>query len=303
MNIVRHLVRGEAAGKQLEKVSHHCYRLIAPQLCALTLLPNAQLMQLIRVLEDCWSPLGDARSESRLPKSSAEKEWISHLIRSSGLDACLVQAKARAKKRKEIVGDAANSSSDHLALRAFPVRCLVPQNDYQERNYLLLVAFHLTQGWASVCLAKMEARWQGRSLLEFKSVVSRMLAPRIRKAFMMQLHDALSASRDGQAQRVILHASEHEESLWKEGHQPGWEIVFDLPKLELNQDRLVIKCATRAHLKLARYQLLPFERSTQQPCRLDMLPRLDSLKSRDKDMLIQALWSELQDLRKLGDAK
>lgn len=300
MKLVRNYCQGKAVGPQSEAASRYCYRLIAPQLCALTLLPNEQLMQVIRDFDDSWTALGDGGSKVRLPRSSAQKEWISNLIRSSGLENCLVQAKARAKRRLEILGDTNDQVPDHLALRAYPVRCLVPQNNYQETNYLLLVAFHLTQGWASVSLAKMEARWQRRSVQEFKSVVSKMLAPRTRKAFMTQVHSALSPSPEGNPRRVILHASEHEESLWSQGHKEGWEMILDLPKLDLGEDRLVIKCATRAHLKIARYQLLKIEQSSQPPRRIEILPRLESLKSKDKDSLIRDLWNELRGLRKLG---
>lgn len=298
LGLVRYKEIRKEPQRQHETHSHLCYRLIARELCALTLLSNSQLMLAIRSVADYWAPLADQHS-ARLPKDSAQKEWISQLIKSSGLGNDLASAIGRKKKLQEIVVPKHNVTAEHVSVRAYPVRCLMPQNNYQARNYLLLVAFHLTEGWLSLRLAEMQDRWQKGNVLDFESAVSRMLAPRILRAFMTQLDEAFTPRQNGLPRKVIFHAQAGDEPFWRGLLDEQWEMKFDMPKADFGKDRLVIKCTTRAHLKVPRYQLPGFGNSM--PDCIEVLPRLDSMKHEDKNKLIHVLWNELLQLR--GAAK
>ncbi|MBL8437953.1 MAG: hypothetical protein JNM61_07130 [Zoogloeaceae bacterium] len=294
--IVRSANRPKAKKEPAERTSPRWHRHVGAQLCALSLLPNNRLMEVIGTLEACETSASEDKP-TKTRKASAEKQWIYDLLTNSGLSEDLKMANRRSRKRQALLGDEQGQLSDHLSLRAYPVRAQVPQNKYMARNFVLLVACHLTEGWFLLALRKMQQRWQERKVLSFGVVEPKMLAPREWRAFKIQLSHELRQASDQQSRPVVLHTQKEEEGLWSGDLPEGWKVVGDMPPAALGKERLVIRCEIKANSTMVICQLPSFVKAVAPSQVLEKLPNLKALKHPDKDELIHALWAELQRLR------
>lgn len=301
-----------ADGQGSESFSKKCYRLIVPELCAMTLLPNWRLMKIVTELNrflNFKDKVGNAKSG--LPKVSAQDEWISRLIQTSHLPDDAKNAKRRAAWRDSVIKDVADQPREHIAIRAFPVRHLVPQKSAKADNFLLLVAFHLTRGWFSAFICRMKPEYQhthGKQVEQDKQADSKFHGPaatlgkrvvpeRKWQEFLGQMKVAIGIPNE-ELGRVILHLPEDAINLTQSLSGQGWHVANDMPATYAGADRLVIQ-RRRAHKPILDRLQLP-ERTWGEDLaesRLDRLPNLTGLTHPEKNALIDRLWAELVELR------
>lgn len=311
-----HLVRKRhSAEPGSEALSRKCYRHIVPELAALTLQPNWRLMKIVAELDrflDFQDMAG--RTKSGLPKDGAQDEWISRLIRTSDLPEDVKDAKRRAAWRDRVIGFSAKAEGEpreHIAVRAFPVRYLVPQKTAKSDNFLLLVAFHLTGGWFSAFICRLRQEYQptyGKQVELDKRADStlygsaaglgkRVLLERDWQKFLVQLKAAADL-QDDELGRVTLHLPNDAHNLKLSLSTQAWHVANDMPSTYAGPDRFVIQ-RRRARKPCWDKLQLP-EHSWGEgltKTELDRLPALTGMTHPEKDVLINRLWTELVELR------
>jgi hypothetical protein len=280
-----------------------CYRLIAPELCLLTLLPNQQLIQITNTIDkysafatketESFTTNAEMKSEDGVSKIALKKEWMSRLLRSANQLGHLHDGMRRHLRRLEIFKPQQENwheqhkSVEHLSLRAYPIRYLMPQRKGTSDNYVLVVAFHMTEEWFSAFVRHMQPVFQEQDIHHLNGIEPKMLPPKTWEELVDQLKQAIGHTTPSPSS-IILHVPT--ESKLKEILANGpWEIKDDMPKEYSGPDRLVIRRMTSRKPRLTKMQLEPTIPKT--------LPNLSTLSEAKKDTLIRLLWDELKKVR------
>jgi hypothetical protein len=284
------------------------FRLLVPELAALTLQTNEELRTILSRFASDWT------NEKLLP-SPDDKKWISEKIQKAPRGSHISDSKTRITQLNEVLNmkgsryaeinesiTTATGQLEHIALRAYPVRYLTPQAGERQGKRLLVVVYHLQGYWAFFHLAEFEPLWSKCNLHDM-TINTKLISKHKWKALVDRIVTVTQAFNKGKESQVVLHVPE--ESDLKAALLVHTKLVVDdMPKEYDGNDRLHINVLTRASQQIQElYFVFPKESDGQNTdqdsdnSRVSALPNLSRLTHAKKDELIKTLWKEIAALR------
>lgn len=287
-----------------KKSGPRTFRRLAEELAALTLASNKEIVAYLKL---CLAYITEDKSHGRTFPFKGEDEWISQVTKELGT---AFTAKARAAQRTSILATqlAADETEDFipLAVRTLPVHYLAPQNGHKPTARILLVVFHLREQWLSLTLLPLAPEWRETPLNELVSP-KHSHSP-IRPATINWARDellkALGNPTPDRQRHITLHVQNGNDWLANALSDNHWTVVDDLPTLPPATEYLSVKQRWKSMpnpvlLKMHQADMQQKPLSTSLP---DTRPEPATLRPKEKDALILALWDEVARLRQaLGE--
>jgi hypothetical protein len=283
------------------------FRLLVPELAALTLQTNQELMTILSKFKSVWT------NRKLLP--SDDQKWISEKIQKAPEGSHIRDSRTRITQLNEILNmkgpryaelnesiTTATEQLEHIALRAYPVRYLTPQAGACPGKRLLVVVYHLQGHWIFFHLAKFEPLWSTYNLHDM-TISAKLISKKKWKVLMDRIVAVTQDFNKGNESQIVLHVPE--ESGLKAALLVHTKLVVDdMPKEYDGNDRLEIKVLVRASQQIQKRPFSFFKESDGQNTDQDSdnstvsaLPNLSRLTHAKKDELIKTLWKEIAALR------
>jgi hypothetical protein len=280
------------------------FRLLVPELAALTLQTNRELMTILSTLSPYWT-------NGKLLPSPDDQKWISEKIQKAPGGSHIPDSRTRITQLNEVLNlegsryaelnesiTTATGQLEHIALRAYPVRYSTPQAGKRLGKRLLVVVYHLQEHWIFFHLEEFQPLWNTYNLHDM-TISAKLISKHKWKVLVDRIVTVTQDFNKGNESQIVLHVPE--ESGLKAALLVHTKLVVDdMPKEYDGNDRLDIKVLVRASKQIQEPYFPRDGQNTNQDAdnsTVSALPNLSRLTHAKKDELIKTLWKEIAALR------
>lgn len=230
-------------------------RLLIPELFALTLLGNRDVVRLLAYLDGCIQG-GFGLPASTKGTDSWINQWIDPQLKQQRFN---VTAARRSIWREEVLtfsrkknfeikeGFGRDVPTEHISVRAYPIGFSSPQKRNSTiSKRLLLVAYHLERHWLYLQLEPLRYPWRQAALNEI-DIAADLVSKKQWQDFVCQVSESAAAAGGGGA--ICLHVPDGSallSVLQDEKHQ----VIDDMPEECSNGDRFDLEILRRESASL-----------------------------------------------------
>ncbi|MCK9620243.1 MAG: hypothetical protein M0R47_06865 [Methylobacter sp.] len=303
--VALHLLKKTQSSISPEKV----FRLIVPELLALSLLPNREIVNIFHSMKRYWT------NQKHIPSKNRD-QWISYWAKQTTADISWASAKERGLFRSRVLDmegpayeeirqslGSETGQVEHISIRAYPVSYRTPQAGGRIGKRLLFVAYHLERHWLLFHLEKLAQSWKKKDLFSM-SIRDQMIAKGSWEKFLDHIEVFVRDDTSRKEHQTILLHVPYRSALKMALSRKDWHVVDDMPKEYAGDDRLDIEVLKRASKKIQDvcFHLednLSIETKGKYLVDKDTvsLPNLARCTHAQKDELIRSLWQLVEELR------